>query len=407
MVAVNPLDLDLVIIFSTVVGTALLARRTQLPITALEILAGMVLAALFAFDLPEGTASILALGGLFIVFLAGFETGFGFLRANFRRAITIGLAGFLAPFVGLFAILFWVIHAPLLIAVIGGTVLADTSISITYTTLQQYDLADLPFGRLILASALCINLAEDLTITTATFLSTPGFVFTVAVLGALGLAALLLPRLARAVEGPEGAQVWNIGARTLLLSLALLALLSAFVGVPGILFVFLMGLIFSQLLPQEQWRGYLDTVRPIAFALFIPVYFVAVGLRVDLGFVLAHWPLLLALAAAASAFKIVPLFPILRKAFGPTRAGPVAVLLNTRLTSATVILTLTLGLGLLSVGWYSLLISVVVVLALVSSVGLRAFSPFRSPAAARALFITEADADAPVGEPLSGPAPAH
>ncbi|MGA8275558.1 MAG: cation:proton antiporter [Thermoplasmata archaeon] len=407
MVVLNTLDLDLVIIFGAVVVTAFIARWTQLPITALEIIAGIALIAVLGFDLPAGTDSIIILGGLFIVFLAGFETGFGFLRANLRKALTVGLAGFLGPFVGLFLILYYLVHAPLFISVVGATVLADTSISITYTTLQQYDLANLPFGRLVLASTLCINLLEDFTVTSATILTTPGFLFTMGVLGALGVAALLLPRLSKAVEGSEEKQFTNIGARSLLFSLAVLALLSALVGVPGILFVFLTGLIFSQLLPPQAWKGYLANVRPIAFALFIPLYFVAVGLKVNLQFVVAHWPLLLGLIVAASALKMVSLYPAVRSVFGKARAAPVTVLMNTRLTSATVILTLVLGLGLISPGWYSIFITVVVVLALTSAAAVRAFPGFRSVATARELFGTSDafDEPEPLGQrtPLPGP----
>lgn len=405
MAVLNALDLDLVLVFSSVVVTAFLARWTSLPITALEIIAGILLVTLLGFSLPAGTDSIIVLGGLFIVFLAGFETGFAFLRRNLRKALTVGLAGFFGPFVGLFVILYYVVHAPFLISLIGATVLADTSISITYTTLQQYDLADLPFGRFVLASTLCVNLAEDATVTTATVLTTPGFLFTIGVLVALAAAALLLPRLSKAVEGREAKQFTNVGARSLLLSLAVLALLSALVGVPGILFVFLMGLVFSQLLPPAAWKEYLANVRPIAFALFIPLYFVAVGLKVDLQFVLAHWPLLLGLVAAASALKMASLFPAVRSVFGARRAGPVTVLMNTRLTSATVILTLVLGLGLISTGWYSIFITVVVILALASSAAVRAFPAFRSVAAARDLFEGSegSTSPAPFGPPTPMP----
>ncbi|MGC2289626.1 MAG: hypothetical protein WA688_07210 [Thermoplasmata archaeon] len=127
-------------------------------------------------------------------------------------------------------------------------------------------------------------------------------------------------------------------------------------------------------------------MRPIALALFIPVYFVAVGLKVNLAFVVAHWPLLLGLIAAASAVKMMSLFPAVRKVFGSARAGPITVLMNSRLTSATVILPLVLGLGAITTGWYSIFISVVVVLALASSAAVRAFPGFRNVAAARELF---------------------
>src|SRR5580658_7297305 len=110
MVVFNALDLDLVIVFATVVMTALIARWTQLPITALEILAGILLVTFLGFTLPTGlstTDSLLTFGSLLIVFLAGLETNLGFLRANYRRAIVMGLGGFLVPFAGLFVLLFY------------------------------------------------------------------------------------------------------------------------------------------------------------------------------------------------------------------------------------------------------------------------------------------------------------
>ncbi|MCI4360245.1 MAG: cation:proton antiporter, partial [Thermoplasmata archaeon] len=338
---------------------------------------------LLGFGLPAGTDSILVMGSLFIVFLAGLETRFDFLRHNLRRALIVGVPGFLVPFVGLFLLLSGPLHAPLLVSIIGATVLADTSISIVYTTLQQYELADLPFGRLILAITLCVNLAEDLTITSTTFLTTPGVLFTLVVLGALAGSAILLPRLQRALRDPPGTLSFsNLPARTLLFSLALLALLSTLVGVPGILFVFLMGLLFS------RWasEGFLRDVRQLAFAVFVPLYFLAVGLRVDPTFVVDHWPLLVVLLAVGTALKIGAVYPIARRVLGPERAAPVSVLFNTRLTSATVILTLTVGLGILPVGWYSVFVATVVLLALGSAAALRGFSAFQSVDAARALF---------------------
>ncbi len=406
MVTVNALDLDLVIIFGTIIVTALLARWTGLPITALEILAGILLIGALAFALPSGTDAILNLGSLLIVFLAGLETNFGFLRKNFARAFTIGLGGFLVPFVGLTALLAYGLHAPPLVAIVGGTALADVSISVVYTTFQQYDLTDLPFGRLVLAATLAVNLAEDFTITTTTFLTTPGLLFTLGVLGALAFAALALPWIGRLADrGPGRTAFSNLPARTLLFSLAILAFLSALVGVPGILFVFLMGLLVS------QWAsaGYLSDMRKLAFALFIPLYFLAVGLRVDPAFVAANWPLVLGLAGAATLFRVVTIYPVARRIFGPSRAAPVTVLMNARLTSATVILVLAVTLGMISADWYSLFITVVVILALGSAGALRAFPAFGSTAAARALFASEApprpdredgDLPAPASEPV-------
>jgi hypothetical protein len=83
VVALNTLDLDLILVFAAVVGAALIARWTRLPTTALEIIAGIILIAVLGFTLPVGTDSIITLGGLFIVFLAGFARDSG---TSLRRA---------------------------------------------------------------------------------------------------------------------------------------------------------------------------------------------------------------------------------------------------------------------------------------------------------------------------------
>lgn len=376
------LDLFLVILLGTVVLTALAAKYSGLPLTAVEIVAGILLVALLGLQVPAEGQSLLVFGSLLIVFLAGLETNLDFLRAHLSQALTIGLTGFLLPFGGLLALFVLGFHAPLLPSLIGATALADTSISIVYTTLNQFDLTDLPFGRLVLASTLMVNLFEDGTVTTVTFLSTPGLVFTLGVLAALFVAALALPRLARAVGGGGPAIFSNVSTRLLLFSLAVLAALSSLVGVPGILFVFLMGLMFSRFADAR----FLADVRKFAFALFVPLYFVAVGLRVDVGAIVAALPALAVIVAVASGLKLAATYPWLRRWAGARAAAPTSVLMNARLTSATVILLLAVTLGLVSDPWYSLMIAAVVVLALGSSAILRSFPSFSSERPARQLF---------------------
>jgi Kef-type K+ transport system membrane component KefB len=385
---------DLVIVAAAILGTALIAKVTNLPITALEIVAGIVLIGAFGFQTPSALAPFTSLGSLLIVFLAGLETRLDYLRQNLRKALLIGLPGFLVPFAGLWLLFDLGFHLPLLITTIGAVALADTSISIVYTTLHQYGLADLPFGRLVLASTLLVNLAEDSTITSATLWHAPGALgVTALLLGGLAATALLFPQLQRALQPRTGATFTNITTRTSLLGLLVLGLFSAMVAIPGILFVFLMGLVFSQYADRE----FVLDLQKFAFAIFVPVYFLAVGLQVNIAFVFANLPVLLVIVAAASALKISGLLGGTRAAFGAGLGSQVAVLMNTRLTSATVILLLTLNLGLLPDSWYSMFISGVVILALGSSAVLRAFPTFASAAEAQKRFrALETHAERPV-----------
>ena len=391
---------ELVVIAAAVLGTALVAKVTNLPITVLEIVAGIFLIGAFGFTTPGVIAPFTQLGSLLIVFLAGLETRLDYLRQNLRKALVIGLPGFLVPFAGLWLLFEFGLHLPILIATIGATALADTSISIVYTTLHQYGLADLPFGRLVLASTLLVNLSEDSTITGATLWYNPGaWVTTALILVALTLSALLFPRLQRFLQQRTTATFTNITTRTSLLGLLVLGLFSSMASIPGILFVFLMGLIFS----QYADRDFTLDLQKFAFAIFVPFYFLAVGLEVNVAFVYANLPLLFLIVGAASALKLSGLLWGTRAAFGNALGSQVAVLMNTRLTSATVILLLTLNLGLLPDSWYSMFISGVVILALGSSTTLRAFPTFASANEAQKRFkALETHAEAPTPSALTG-----
>ncbi|MDE1880869.1 MAG: cation:proton antiporter [Euryarchaeota archaeon] len=369
----------IVLLLAATLGTALVAKRTGAPITALEIVMGVVLVYFLGVHLPFGAGVLATFGSLLIVFLAGLETRIEFLKENWRSAWTIGLPGFAVPALVLFFLLRQGLGAPLFVSVVGATALADTSISIVYTTLHQYRLANLPFGRMVLAATLVVNLSEDATITSGTLLYS-GLTWTLlAILGVLLVLALFLPRLIARLQSEGGTYFANIPARGILLSLAAIELFTSLATIPGIFFVFLMGLVVSRSLDEKS----LEQVQGLAFALFVPLYFVNVGLNVDLPFVLANLPILLGLVAVASTAKISALLPGLRRVFGTARASKVAVLMNTRLTSATVILLLMLENGFISDAWYSLFISGVVVLALGSSGVLRAFQGFSSAEAAR------------------------
>jgi Kef-type K+ transport system membrane component KefB len=370
---------ELVIIFGAILLTALLSRVTSLPITPLEILMGILLVNFFAFSTPDSISAIITLGSLLIVFLAGYETGISFLKINFRKAMTIGLAGFLVPFFALLFALTQLVHAPLIDSLIGATTLSDTSISIVYTTLKQYDITNLPFGRLILAGTLMINLVEDTAVTAITSAISRDILFVSAIIGVLLVSAIGLPRLVRFAEKRFNQTFSNITMRAILLSLAILSALTTLIQIPGILFIFLTGLMFSQIEKDKgtsENEAFVKNLTKFSFAVFVPLYFLAVGLKVSLPAVLTNLPVILILLSFATAFKVLGVYPTVRRYFDSSQTKPISVLFNTRLTSATVILLLSLTLGLITEEWYSIFISVVVILALGSSIILRAFPSF-------------------------------
>jgi Kef-type K+ transport system membrane component KefB len=431
---------DLVILFAVIFATAVIARSTDIPITALEIIAGIALAYFISFTTPSSVNAIVSLGSLLIVFLAGYETGLDFLKLHFSKALLTGLCAFLVPFIALLLVLTQIVHAPLIDSLIGSAALSDISISIVYTTLRQYDIVGLQLGRMILAITLMVNILEDSTVTMISLGNSTSILSTSLILGGMLGGALVLPSFLRKIEAHYSTTFSSIPTRFILFSLALMSALSSLAGVPGILFIFLLGLLYSRKLrngtnnndnhkkkcllaplfssgesyspvqKNDETNGnykdsqnvvtsrgnsetepFLDKVMNFAFAAFIPLYFVAVGLKVNLTFVLANLPVLLLIVGVATIARVFGAYAPTRRYFGSSEVKPLLALFNTRLTSATVILLLSLTLNVISDSWYSLFISAVVILAVLSSVVLRLFPQFMSSQSAKAAFSREVD----------------
>lgn len=286
-----------------------LAPALRLPAVVLEIVAGIAVgpSGLGWVEVDAAIEALSLIGLAFLLLLAGLEVEFHRLRG---RPLRIALAGFAVSFelaagwaYGLDAA--GLADGPFLVAVI----LVATSLGIVIPVLKDTGRIGSPFGQLVIAGAsiadfgaillLSLFFSRESTSTGAKVVLIGGFA---ALAAAVTLAVLGLERSMRLSDvllrlQDTTAQIRVRGAFLLLVAFAALA---EGLGLEVILGAFAAGAILKvvdrdEMMTHAAFRTKLDAV---GYGVFIPVFFVASGLRFDLG----------ALTESASSLARVPLF---------------------------------------------------------------------------------------------------
>lgn len=286
-----------------------LSPARRLPTVVLEIVAGIIVGpsvlGWVRVDLPISILSVLGLA--FLLFLAGLEVELERLRG--RLLLFIGL-GFLLSFVLALAVgyalyLSGEVVSPLLIAII----LVATALGILVPVLKDAGESESNFGQLVIAGAmfaefgsiilLSLFFSRVATSTGTKIILLTGFVLLTI---AFALAVLRLERSMRITAvllrlQDTTAQIRVRGAFMLLV--AFVALASA-LGLEVILGAFIAGVLLrfvdrDSMMTHPQFRQKLEA---IGFGVFIPVFFIASGLRFNLS----------ALFASASTVLLIPVF---------------------------------------------------------------------------------------------------
>ncbi|HTM57290.1 MAG TPA: cation:proton antiporter [Candidatus Udaeobacter sp.] len=288
-------------------GAALMRRLGQ-PEVLGELLAGILignlgLAGIHALDHKLGLPALdllAEIGVLFLLFRVGLESDLSKMIAVGRSSLLVAAAGVAASIVlgGVVSRLFHP-HSPIPVHLFIGTTLCATSVGITARVLAERRQADTPVGRVILGAAVVDDVLALLLLSIlsgwigaagggARF--DGGAVAWVALRALVFLAAAML--IGRALSRQAFRLAARIEAHGLLVGVALallfgLAWLAAWMGLAPIIGAFAAGLVlepahYQALRARDTGRRDLDQwIEPIA-AFLVPLFFVRMGMRVDL-----------------------------------------------------------------------------------------------------------------------------
>jgi Kef-type K+ transport system membrane component KefB len=286
-----------------------LVPALRLPSVVLELVAGIVLgpSVLGWVEVDDSIAVLATIGLAFLLFLAGLEIEFRKLRGRPLALTAIGFAVSFAIAVVLSAGLKAVdlVDTPLFVAI----VLTATSLGVVVPVLKDAGEISSAFGQLVIAAATIADFGAIILLSLFFSREATGTGTQLLLLGSL---ALLAVAVALVVLGAERsmrltavfrrlqdttAQIRIRGAFVLLVGLAAVA---QHLGLEVILGAFVAGAILTLVdedreMTHPQFRLKLESA---GFGIFIPVFFVASGVRFDLD----------ALTESASTLVLLPVF---------------------------------------------------------------------------------------------------
>src|SRR4051794_35580112 len=341
----------------------------RLPSPVLEIVLGIVVGpSVLAIAHADTTVNVMATIGLaFLLFLAGIEIEFGKLRGQVLRLTLLGFAisfalavaaGFVLKGAG-------VVQTPLLVAII----LCATSLGVIIPVLKDAGEISSKFGQLVVAAGSIADFGAIILLS-AFFSGEGGTGSTLILIGSLfGIAAAVYVFIRRAERSAAvmralmqlqdtTAQIRVRAAVVLMIGFAALA--EQF-GLEAILGAFAAGAVLTLVDQDRQMTHPLfrTKLEAIGFGFFVPVFFVATGLRFDLNALLDRPSNLVKVPIFLAALLIARGLPALlyRGAIDSRQVAIAGVLQATSLPFIVAATTIGVDMGLMSSAESSALIA--------------------------------------------------
>lgn len=305
-----------------------LAAYLRAPSVIGEIVAGLILGpTLLGFIEPEGLIRILAeIGIILLLFQVGLETDIGELASSGLKSIVVAIAGFVLPLVGCFALSYYWFELDLLVScLIAGTMTA-TSIGITMRTLADLGRGQSQEGRIILGAAVLDDIMGVLLLAILFNFVTSGSVDlagTAKILLFMVVFFMIAPAMAKSISyvihrWESVSEIPGMVPTTIVSLVLFLAWLSHALGIPELLGGFATGLALSRrffiplgaaLKADPDFSNHVHEQMKPVIHLFTPIFFVTVGLSLDLSSLdwssVFFWTFSISLTAVAILTKII------------------------------------------------------------------------------------------------------
>lgn len=270
------------------------------------------------FTDPQAILHVAELGVVMFLFVIGLEMQPSKLWGMRREIFGLGLAqvGICAAMLGGIA---YAAGFPPVVAFVAGTGFVLTSTAIVMQVLEERRALSLPKGQRIIAILLLEDLAIVPLLALVAFLAPGGETTTVAdrlLSIAIGIAAIgalvaagrwLLNPFFRVLAAAEAREVMTAAALLVVLGSALAMQLG---GLSMAMGAFLAGVLLSESSFRHQLEADIEPFRGLLLGLF----FLGVGMALDLGVIAANWRLVLGAVVVFSVLKAIGIYAVARVA---------------------------------------------------------------------------------------------
>jgi Kef-type K+ transport system membrane component KefB/Trk K+ transport system NAD-binding subunit len=343
----------------------LLARFQRLPVVVGEIVFGVLVGPSLLQWVTEG--SILNfmsdIGLAFLMFLAGMEIEFDLIFGGGKKktdgpnvlgsSLLIYVFTLILSVLGALLVQHVGIHGDLWLIVF---VLSATSLGVLLPILKDRGLLSTPFGQVVFLTAMLADFITVILLTVHLIMLDKGFdleIFSLALLFIaflifykIGLGLVRRPMVRNLIDRLSSATV-QIKVRGAIAILIAFVVLAEFVDAELILGAFLAGMIIS-LLRRPEDEGLIHNLEAFGFGFFIPIFFIMVGVGLDIQALLSSPELLVALPAFLGIALVIKILPMLvvKRHFSWRDLFAGGFLLNTHLSLEVAVAVIGLRAGL-------------------------------------------------------------
>jgi len=296
------------------------------------------------------------IGAIVLTFLAGAELDPVVFRAQWKEAVSVGLASFAFPFLGCAAAARWLLGWDVQASWLAGIAMSTTSVAVVYAVMIEFGFNTTEYGKTVLAACFITDLG---TVVALGLIFAPFTLKTLLFVAVLGAAALAMPWLTPRFFRRYGGRPSELETKYLLFALFGLGALATWADSEAVLPAYLIGMFLAGTVGKDH--ALVRRLRTLTFGLLTPFYFIRAGSFVSLPALLAAPGAFLILLATKVAAKVAGVYPATRAFRSPRKQGMYTTLLmSTGLTFGTISSLFGLAHGIVSQAQYSALVAAVI-----------------------------------------------
>lgn len=308
-------------------------------------------------------------GAIVLTFLAGAELDPAIFKTKWREATTIGLAGFIGPFLGCTFIGHSVLGWSLRSSWLCGVALSTTSVAVVYAVMLELGFNVTEYGKAILAACFVNDLG---TVIALGLIFSPFTVRTLVFLAVCAGVFAVLPFLTKWFFRKYGGRVSELETKYILFLLFAMGGLAVWAGSEAVLPAYVIGSVLAGVVGKDHFL--IRRLRTLTFGLLTPFYFIRAGSFVSVPALIAAPFTLVILFLAKMFSKTVFVFPAVRAHRYEGSAGAYyTLMMSTGLTFGTISALFGLNHQIITQAQYSYLVAAVIASAVLPTLVANAF----------------------------------
>jgi Kef-type K+ transport system membrane component KefB len=308
-------------------------------------------------------------GAIILTFLAGAELDPDVFKLKWKEATALGIAGFIAPFLGCAAVAHYFLGWDGRASWIAGVALSTTSVAVVYAVMLETGLNQTTFGKTVLAGCFINDLG---TVLALGLIFAPFTIKTMIFVGVSIPVFLLLPYLTPRFFKKYGNRPSELETKFLLLCLFGMGALASWADSEAVLPAYLIGMVLAGTVGKDHVL--IRRLRTVTFGLLTPFYFIRAGSFVSVPALIAGPGIFFSLLIAKMVTKMVAVYPVTKIYKSPGKEGMYTTLLmSTGLTFGSISALFGLSHNIIDTSQYSFLIAAVIGSAVVPTLIANAF----------------------------------